>query len=175
MLYVLTYPKFESDGARVIDQFRTEFEPARAAMVAPHVTLVFGVTLIDADDLIRRTRQVLSKATAFEIVFPGAERHVDRVDHSHKLFLPVSIGRPELVALHQALYDGPHLQELRSDIPYAPHMTIATASDAGRIHEAFIASERLSFPLHAWIAAVDVVMLAANRLNLLAHFSLPAR
>ena len=50
MIYALAYPVFDPSTARAIDAFRTAHEPERARLVAPHVTLVFGLTSISARD-----------------------------------------------------------------------------------------------------------------------------
>ena len=79
---------------------------------------------------------------------------------------------PCIVAMHRALYDGPHAAELRQDIPYRPHMTIATHADAASSDVAIKEARRLRLPVSARLTAVTLVKRDGERIEHVAEIPL---
>lgn len=129
MIYVLAYPQFEPSVAERIRRFRTENEPARAELVPPHVTLVFGLMNIRLHEFLAHCEAVANRSSQFEVAFVSEEITHDPFEHTYKLLLVSSAGGSQLAALHDQLYEGVQSAERKVDIPYRPHMTIATNPD----------------------------------------------
>ena len=129
MIYVLAYPQFEPSVAERIRRFRIENEPARAELVPPHVTLVFGLTNILPHEFQEHCEAVASRSSQFEVSFVSEEITHDPFEKTHKLLLVSSTGSSQLAALHEQLYEGVQRAERKDDIPYRPHMTVATNPD----------------------------------------------
>ncbi|WP_157982276.1 2'-5' RNA ligase family protein [Oceanicella sp. SM1341] len=164
MIYVLAYPQFEPSVAERIRRFRTENEPARAELVPPHVTLVFGLTNIRLQEFQEHCEAVASRSSQFEISFVSDEITHDPFEKTHKLLLVSSTGSSLLAALHDQLYDGAQRAERKDDIPYRPHMTVATNPDR-TIIERLETSSLGGFPLLGTIRALEVVKLENGRLH----------
>jgi len=129
MIYVLAYPQFEPNVIERIRRFRTENEPARAELVPPHVTLVFGLMIIRPHEFLEHCVAVANRSSQFALSFVSEEIAHDPFEKTYKLLLVSSTGSSQLAALHEQLYKGAQRAEQKEDIPYRPHMTIATNPD----------------------------------------------
>lgn len=69
-----------------------------------------------------------------------------------------------MAALHDQLYEGAQRAERKDDIPYRPHMTVATNPDRAII-ERLETSSLGGFPLLGTIRALDVVKLENGGLH----------
>lgn len=166
MIYVLTYPNFEPGLAERIRRFRIENEPVRAGMVPPHITLVFGFRDARPKELFELCEALADRSSQFDVGFASSHVVYDPFENAHKLFLVASAGSSRLAELHQQLNDGPHRGELKVDIPYRPHMTVATNDDRTIIERLDVAALG-SFPLFGTIRALEVVELADGKLHCL--------
>ena len=158
MIYVLAYPKFEQSVAERIRRFRNENEPDRAMLVPPHVTLVFGLKNIRLKEFLAHCKATANRSSQFDISFVSGEVAHDPFENRHKLLLISSAGSSQLVALHQQLYEGAQRAKLKVDLPYRPHMTVATNPDR-TIVERLDISPLGGFPLFGTIRALEVVKL----------------
>lgn len=156
MIYVLAYPVFAPATAVRIDTFRAAHEPARAKLVAPHITLVFGLRRVQAAAFIEFCQTQIGSQPSLPITFDGSEIVHDPFEATHKIVLTCATGRAALHALHQSLYDGPHAAELDPSIPYRPHMTVATNRDRAALDRLDIRALG-PFPISGTIQALDVV------------------
>ncbi len=171
MLYVLAFPEFAPHTLQAIDGFRRLHEPERASRVRPHVTLVFGLHTAQSSEVIAKCRAAAGTTGNLTVTFAQTEVVFDPFEHTSKLFLICERGKDVLTALHHLLYDAPYRTELRKDIPYKPHMTIATHPERARI-EQLDASVLGPFPIRGMIHALDIVETEAGRLRTLARIPL---
>lgn len=173
MIYVLAYPKFEADILRSILTFRSAHEPDRAGLVAPHITLVFGVQNSTPSEIAKHCELVATRTTTISVEFPSWEIVYDPFEKTHKIFLVTSTGTDRVTALHQQLYDGPHRSELHPDMPYKSHMTVATNVDRSVLEAVDVASIG-TFPMKATIRSLEVVSLTDSRLSVIGSIPLVA-
>ena len=166
MIYVLAYPEFRPSVAEGINWFRTAHEPERAKLVPAHITLVFGLRKAQPHEFLAFCEDVAKHASELSVEFTTSEIVYDPFEKAHKLFLLSSIGTCALTALHNQLYKGPHRAELNLNIPYRPHMTVATDEDR-RIIELLDVSTIGTLPISGTISSLQVVERIDNRLHLL--------
>jgi 2'-5' RNA ligase len=171
MLYVLTYPEFETLKAMEIDRFRSAHEPERAILVPPHITLVYGLRHANTQDIISLCEVAAENLPELTIEFADSEVAYDPFEDTHKLFLICKTGRDALITLHDQLYNGPHRAELNSTIPYFPHMTVATNADRTLITQLDVA-EIGAFPIEGIVKSLEVVEFVDGKLNTLESVSL---
>lgn len=164
MIYVLAFPDFPPPLSRALGAFRARHEPARAKLVAPHLTLMFGVQSASEAEITRLAQEEAARSAPFPVTFGSHELVHDPVENAHKLFLICDTGAPRLTALHRGLYAGPHRRELRPDLPYRPHMTIGTNADRSRLASADPGALG-RFPLAGQVSALSVVRLEAGGLT----------
>nr|WP_281365957.1 2'-5' RNA ligase family protein [Halovulum dunhuangense] len=160
----MAYPQFEPSVAERIHRFRIANEPARAMLVPPHVTLVFGLANIGQKEFLAHCEAAASLSSQFDVSFVSGEVTYDFFEKAHKLLLVSSAGSSQLAALHQRLYEGAQEAELKADIPYRPHMTVATNPDRTVIERLDVCALG-GFPLSGTIGALEVVELENGRLR----------
>lgn len=163
MIYVLAYPEIEPSITEKLDAFRLMHEPKRAELVRPHITLMFGLTKNESQACLTFCAEAAAGTSEIALGFHATESSYDPFEKAHKLFLMSLTGRDELIALHEQLYAGPQRSELAADIPYRPHMTIATNQSCDVIEQLDTAAIG-PFPYPSVIRALDVVELANGKL-----------
>jgi 2'-5' RNA ligase len=164
MLYVLTYPDFEASVAEKIERFRQEYEPERARMVRPHLTLVFGLSDLGPTELIQLCEEVAKGLPPFNVEFSSTECVYDPFEQAFKLFALCGVGGNHVTALHLKLYEGSHGLEPDQEYPYRPHMTIATHRDR-HVVESLDPTMIGSLPLRGTIDSLEIVDLVDGRLS----------
>ena len=128
-LYVIAPLPLAASDAAHIEAIRRAHDP-QVDLVPPHFTLVFGARNADAEAA--KAHVAAIAATTAPIAW-RLDRVVAVDDY---LFLMPDEGEAALRALHRALYTGPFAGDLRSDIAFAPHVTIGvlpTSADARRL------------------------------------------
>src|SRR5687768_12300873 len=95
-------------------------------VVKPHFTLVFPTAKLSEDELIRHTQQKAKNASVIKIALLRAIVVEDDSKMFFHTFLIPSEGNQEIIMLHVLLYTGGLASELREDIPFIPHLGIAT-------------------------------------------------
>lgn len=174
MLYVVAFPQFEPATARRIDAFRAQHEPARARLVAPHLTLMFGVRTTSAQFICALCDQVAQDVPAFDIAFTQSEIVHDPVEGAYKCVLVAGSGYERATALHHRMYAGPHRAELDPRIPYRAHMTVATNDMRDKLAE-IDAADLGALPIRSTVDAMHVVRLSEGTLETLCSVPLSER
>lgn len=167
MLYVLAYPEFAPSILEKIETFRLLHEPARAKLVSPHVTLVFGLKTASPTDVIARCETEAERLAEFHISFADTTTVFDPYERMHKLLLVCTEGRDQLTAIHENLYAGAYREEFNSDIPYVPHMTVATQQAKEDVASLDV-GDMSDLPITAHVKALSVVEHLGERLKPLA-------
>jgi len=132
--YVVALPAFSDHDREIIDAIRNRFDRLAGA-IPPHVTLVFATERLDASGLAAHASTSMATAP-FTCVLRRTHVEHDPFNDEHCVFLVVDEGARQIVELHDALYSGPLAPELRTDLPYLPHVTIArcpTSADARQV------------------------------------------
>lgn len=154
-LAIVAYPALDAIDRQRIEAFRAAHDP-QAARIGVHFTLVFpfeGEPDEPASDM------TLVAASSEPIAFAIDRTEVvrDPFGNGCHVFLVPGEGADRISGLHDCLYAGALRRHLRADIPFVPHLTVATTPD---IH----AAERLAASLdvrartiRGAVTAVDLV------------------
>jgi hypothetical protein len=128
-LYVACFPEIEP-GQDWLLAFRARHDPL-ATRVAAHVTLVFPTAALSEAALVAEARVVATETAAFGAHFRIAMMmpEVAGGRTTSHIFLVPDSGLGEIVRLHDRLYAGPLRPELRLDLPFIPHLTVAAGLD----------------------------------------------
>ena len=164
MLYVLAVPELDPATAVRLGAFRARHEPHRAALVPPHVTLVFGVAARFLPDVSRRLDAVSREFGALPVAFDRPVTKFDPFENKYKIFLLCGTGQGTVMAMHHALYDGPHRAEFSAAHPFKPHMTIATCDTRAAIDRVDV-SDIGALPIAARLSALRLVRFEDGRLE----------
>lgn len=125
-LAVVNYPTITEKDFQWIQSVREKYDMLFYHVVKPHFTLVFPTENISFESLSKHIQKVADHFEPFEFVIRCVTvGDADFMDHAH-LFLIPDEGFSKIVKLHDAFYRGPLEPELRLDLPFVPHIGIAS-------------------------------------------------
>src|SRR5436190_10027149 len=132
-LYTLCYPNLTTKDRQFIEEFRNEYDIPFRDAVAPHFTMVFGRNDVPESEYREHVRVVAQPQGVIHFSCRYAMICNDDSNDNYYVFLVPDEGFSEISKLHDRLYLGLLAPHLRLDIPYIPHIGIATIPDAHRI------------------------------------------
>lgn len=113
-----------TDDRDWIEDLRARHDPQHD-LVQAHFTLVFPVTGISPATLIQHVEQIAERTPGIAFRLSGARAVRDSLAPRSHVFLVPDDGDAEIRQLHAALYGGALSSNLRMDVPYQPHVTVA--------------------------------------------------
>lgn len=122
---VLAYPTLAQEDFDWIQAIRRAHDRLFEA-VEPHFTIVFPTEKLSAADLVDYAESKVCGQPKIIFVLMKALVIEDNSQNLFHAFLVPSIGSPEITALHDLMYTGALASELRIDLPFIPHITIAS-------------------------------------------------
>jgi hypothetical protein len=132
-LFTLCYPSLTGADRLFIDEYRREHDIPFRDVVAPHFTMVFGCRDVPIAAYRAHVADVANSQTAINFSLRYAMLGNDDSNSNYYVFLVPDEGYSGISRLHDSLYQGPLASALRLDIPYIPHIGIATVPDAVRV------------------------------------------
>jgi len=126
---VLAYPKIAANDYEWVQSIRKQYDPRQYTVVKPHVTIVFPTSKLDKASLITHVRSKVTTLKAFDIKFESSIVVEDDSKTYYHAFLIPSLGYDEITFLHDISYTESLESELRSDIPFIPHLGIGNDDD----------------------------------------------
>lgn len=167
----IAYPSIAQNDHAWIQSIRQQHDP-NYALVAPHFTLVFHVLTQTAASFGEHLRSHLQDQPPITFVLCCALVVKDALsDHTHTFLVPDQ-GFGDLVKLHDKLYTGILASELRLDIPYIPHITVATSPDASLCKHIADEINQQHINITGTIAAIDLIHVAKDAVMTEAQFML---
>ncbi|HTQ16113.1 2'-5' RNA ligase family protein [Mycobacterium sp.] len=122
---VLAYPTLNQTDFEWIQAIRSA-EDRLFEAVQPHFTFVFPSEKLSVEDLADHTELKMRGQQRIAFTLTKVILVEDDSRSFYHVFLVPSLGKPEITALHDLLYTDALASELRADIPYIPHISIAT-------------------------------------------------
>ena len=170
-LLALSYPSISQMHWAWIQAIRKQHDP-QYALVAPHFTLVFPTFACERGAFCRHIRGQVAAQPAIAVSLRCALVVKDAFSDLTHTFLVPDQGFGDLVKLHDNLYRGFLAGQLRLDIPFIPHITIAASLDPAACKR--FADEINSQPLaiEGWIRTVDIVEHANGTVTTLEQIAL---
>jgi 2'-5' RNA ligase len=169
-LLALCYPKLPRQDQRFIADFRDQYDLAYRDVVGPHFTMVFQVLDVPEPEFSAHLARVASGFSPIRFVCRYAMLHNDHSSDDYYVFLVPDGGFGAISLLHDRLYTGCLSSKLRLDIPYVPHIGIATLKNAQRCKE--LADELNDRPLaiEGQLDTISVVEYNGKAVTDLHHF-----
>ncbi len=121
-LLVLSYPDISEKDFEWIQKIRKEHDELYYKVAAPHFTIVFPVFNMEPDLFIKNIKNMAENIKAFDFTMRCAVIVKDSFNEYSHVFLVPDEGYSHIVKLHDRLYTGLLLPELRLDIPFIPHV-----------------------------------------------------
>ena len=133
MLYTLCYPTLSEKDHQFIRSFRREYDLPFRDVVDHHFTVVFGISDVSKQDYVDHVRAKLSGQKKIEFICRYAALGDDSESDDFYVFLTPDEGLSDICRVHDKLYSHLLKKYHRVEIPYIPHIGIATMPDAQRI------------------------------------------
>lgn len=165
MYYVLAYLDISATDRRFIDAFRERHDLPYKDVVAPHFTLVFGLTSCPEPELLAHVEEVCQRSDGIDFDCRYAMLGADHASDIAHVFLVPDQGYGAISRLHDALYTGPLAGNLRLDIPFIPHITIGTLEDRVEAKRLCDGLNARPVSIRGRIDAVSVVRLQEGRIH----------
>ncbi len=170
-LYTLCYPRLADADRQFIDEFRREHDLPFRDVVAPHFTMIFGCNVVPLPAYCEHVSAVARSQSEITFACRYAQIVNDDSNDNYYVFLVPDEGYGEISQLHDKLYRGPLASHLRLDIPYIPHICIATIPDAARIKALCDQLNSAPITIHGRIDAITLCSYDGSKITDLESFA----
>lgn len=133
MLLCLAYPELGPEDRGLIDEFRSTHDKAYVDVVEPHWTMIFPLWDLPQAQVAAHIGRVAKKFRPVDFACRYALVHDDDEREDYYIFLVPDEGFSQISRIHDDLYSGFLQPYLRLDLPYVPHIGIATNPDPRRL------------------------------------------
>ena len=154
---------------RRVEAIRRRHDPHRA-LIAAHVTLVFGFDTPDAVVAARHLARVVAVQGAIALRLASFVAVRDASGTQSHVFLVPDQGRAEIEDLHDRLHTGPLEGQMRRDIPFIPHVTVAAREHHDEAEDLARELGRIGIP--ARLAALELIAFDGEKVTVLDRFAL---
>ena len=162
---VLAYPNLKRYDYNFIQEFRKENDELYFFVAEPHFAFVFPISNIDKMQFIEEVFDKAKGFLPFDFEIKCATVNKDSfIDYFHLLLVPDK-GYSNIVKLHDNLYSGLFLKELRLDIDFIPHMGIANSKDKFKVKEWADSWNKKDFSIEGTIDKLTVIEYTNNILT----------
>jgi len=170
LLYTLAYPSLSAADADRIEAFRRLHDPQHD-IVAAHFTLVFACGEVVERTYVEHVASVSRMFSPISFSCRYAMLGTDEAARGYAYLVPDE-GYSGISRLHDALYGGLLADHLRLDIPFVPHMSLASSTDRPAAKRLCDELNAAGVQIHGSIERLSVAALRDGRICKLAEFSL---
>jgi 2'-5' RNA ligase superfamily len=156
-LLVVNYPTISADDFAWIQEIRQQEDELNFRAIHPHFTLVFPIIEIDRATLVSHTKESIQGIQPFDFALRCAVLGNDAFSKYTHVFLVPDEGYSNIVKLHDRLYIGIIAAELRLDIPFIPHISIANSLDPHHCKQLVDRLNSQQFEIRGRIDRLDVI------------------
>ena len=156
-LLVVNYPTICADDFAWIQEIRQQEDELNFKAIDPHFTLVFPIIEIDRATLVSHVKRSIQGIQPFEFTLRCAVLANDAFSRYTHVFLFPDEGCSNIVKLHDRLYTGVLTSELRLDIPFIPHISIANSLDPHHCKQLVDRLNSQQFEIRGRIDRLDII------------------
>ena len=160
----VNYPTFSSEDYEWIQSIRRKHDALFFDVVPPHFTLVFPTENIGKSEFIAHITEVAERISPFDVVLRCAILgDTNFMNHAHAFLVPDE-GFSDVVRLHDALYTGLLQAELRLDLPFIPHIRVASTPHMAECKSIVDDINSKGFEIHARVEKLDIIGYDGSRI-----------
>lgn len=174
MQLCLAYPTIDRNDRELIHEFRRLHDAKYVDVVDAHWTMIFpGSTKdFDSSDLHDHIARVAANFSPINFICRYALVYDDDGSDDYYIFLVPDEGFSQISLLHDALYSGMMRPYLRLDIPYVPHVGIATSTDKDHLYRLATEWNDRRREIRGRIDSLTLSSYDGNRVEDITHFKL---
>lgn len=171
-LYTISYPQLSPEDSGFIESFRREHDLRSQGVIAAHFTLVFGVKDIEYAKFEMHVRSVAAQSQPIVFTCRYAMLSADTSSDTAYVFLVPDEGFSAVSHLHDRLYEGP-LERFHSlEIPFVPHITLATTMDRRHAKQLCAGLNDTGLSISGELRSLSIGALEGNRFSCMATLPL---
>jgi 2'-5' RNA ligase len=170
----LAYPNIDTNDRDLIHDFRRLHDVKYVDVVDAHWTMIFpGSTKdIDPSTLHDHIARVAANFSPIDFICRYALVYDDESNDDYYIFLVPDEGFSQISLLHDALYSGLMRPCLRLDIPFVPHVGIATSKDKDHLYRLATEWNSCGKAIRGRIDSLTLSSYDGNRVEDITHFQL---
>ncbi|MEJ2245338.1 MAG: 2'-5' RNA ligase family protein [Acidobacteriota bacterium] len=123
---IVSYPRLNEIDRAWFETIRLRHDP-QAELIPAHLTLLFPV-IANIELLLSHAGHCAAVHHIFDIRMTRAQPYRDHMNSRSCVFILPTTGSENITSLHDCLYSGEFRGDLRKDLPYQPHVTVARKS-----------------------------------------------
>ncbi len=154
---VLAFPIILDMDYNKIQNFRKDNDELFYNVVEPHFTLVFPSFKLNEQEFIDEMKNNIKGINAFEFVIRCARASKDAFNDFYHSFFVLDEGFSAFIKLHDKLYSGELLNELRLDIDFVPHSGIGNSTDKLKVKKTVDNWNSKPFEIKGVLNSLDIV------------------
>ncbi len=126
-------------------------------IIGAHLTLVFSVPDMAYEVFAAEVRRQAAGVSAIDFCMRAATVNRDAIGGQYDAFLVPDEGNSAIIRLHDRLYSHVLAPHHRLDIPYVPHISIASSPDAQYVKRIVDEWNAQAFAIHGRIRHLDII------------------
>jgi hypothetical protein len=171
-LAIVALPELLKEDLDWIQDIRKKYDEPFFSILGPHFTLVFPTDALGESELSAHAKRILDNESSFGVVMRRAALGDDPFEGLCRVFLVPDQGSRRVTELHYKLYTAQLEEELRTDIPYAPHVSIGNSKDEHICAQLMRELNAERFEIIAEVNRVDVVRIEGDSLKIVSSIEL---
>jgi 2'-5' RNA ligase len=171
-LLIVVYPKISKPDFEWIQDHRRKYDELSCQAVPPHFTLFFPSAEFKSDDLFQIAKRNISSFPSFQFSLRSAMIMPRLVGEYSYVFLVPDEGFSQIIQLHDKIYSNELSSSLRLDIPFVPHVTVASSKNVAVCKELVDALNNKKFEITGKIQTLDIVFEDGDRITTLSQIRL---
>ena len=174
MLLSVAYPAISEADSERLRAFRQRHDQSYVDVIAPHWTMVFPGSSegMEQETLEKLISEVAARNKPIDFVCRYALVYDDDSNDDYYIFLVPDEGFSAISLLHDQLYSGFMRDRLRLDIPFVPHIGIATHKDRDHLYELATAWNQNATEIRGSIDSLTLCSYDGKQVVDLQHFPL---
>lgn len=162
---ILAYPQLSSDDFAMIQDYRKDHDGLYYQVVDPHFTIVFPVLDMPEEIFVSEAIEKASGSGKIDFAIRCATVNKDAFSTYYHTFLVPDEGYSRIVKLHDKMYSGKLMDQLRLDIDFVPHIGIGNSTDKYKCKSMADEWNKQSFCIKGHISKLEIVRYENNRVS----------
>jgi 2'-5' RNA ligase len=167
---IVAFPSMEASDRQWIESIRARHDP-QAPRIGAHVSLVFP-TILSRRTVEMQAARIVRISQPIKFVLRRAAVVEDSIGAGGHVFLLPEEGRDQIVQLHDRLYEGALQPHIRKDLPFRPHLTVASKTASDPLHELAGEINAANRSIRGFIAEIVLVEVEPGAIRPIMHFQL---